>query len=96
MSQMKYSIEFKEEAVRLMMIDGLTAPEVSEKLDVKTVCLYSWKSKLGNKVAAIKDLDRSTPDELKSEVKRLERELSKSKRMNEILKKTVIYFGKDQ
>jgi transposase len=96
MSQKKYSIEFKEEAVRLMMIDGLTAPEVSEKLDVKTGCLYSWKSKLGKKVAAIKDLDRSTPDELKSEVKRLERELSKSKRMNEILKKTVIYFGKDQ
>lgn len=35
MSQKKYSMEFKEEAVRLMMIDGLTAPEVSEKLDVK-------------------------------------------------------------
>jgi transposase-like protein len=36
MSQKKYSKEFKEEALRLMMIDGLTAPEVLAKLDVKT------------------------------------------------------------
>tara|TARA_B100001093_G_scaffold296464_1_gene282677 strand:+ start:1067 stop:1201 length:135 start_codon:yes stop_codon:yes gene_type:complete len=41
MSQKNYSKEFKEKAVRLMMIDGLTAPEVSAKLDVKTGCLYS-------------------------------------------------------
>jgi len=96
MSQKKYSMEFKEEAVRLMMIDGLTAPEVSEKLDVKPGCLYSWKSKLGNKIASSKNLDNSTPEELSSEVKRLKRELAKSERMNEILKKTVIFFGKDQ
>jgi transposase-like protein len=52
MSQKKYSKEFKEEAVRLMMIDGLTTPEVSAKLDVKTGCLYFWKSKLGKRIAS--------------------------------------------
>jgi transposase len=95
MSQKKYSKEFKEEALRLMMIDGLTAPEVSAKLDVKTGCLYSWKSKLGKKIASDRNLDDLTPEKLSSEVKRLKRELAKSDRMNEILKKTVIFFGKD-
>ena len=64
MSQKKYSKEFKEEAVRLMMIDGLTTPEVSATLDVKTGCLYFWKSKLGKRIASDRNLDDLTPEEL--------------------------------
>ena len=43
MKQKRYSIEFKKEAARLMIIDGLSASEVSKKLGVHVTMLYKWK-----------------------------------------------------
>ncbi|WP_425609076.1 transposase, partial [Synoicihabitans lomoniglobus] len=34
MKRNRHSAEFKREAARLMIMDGLSAPEVSRKLDV--------------------------------------------------------------
>ena len=94
MSARKYSNEFKEEAVRLMVIDGLSGVEVEEKLGVNRNRLYEWKSKLGHNIALTKDLSGASAQELAKEVKRLKRELSKSEEMNTILKKTIVFFGK--
>jgi transposase-like protein len=48
-----YSLEFKQEAARLLIIDGLNAPEVAQKLGVTTGLLYRWKSEhLGELEAA--------------------------------------------
>ena len=40
MGKRRYSIEFKKEAVKLMILDGLSATEVSTKLGVNTNQLY--------------------------------------------------------
>jgi len=41
--QKKYSKEFKREAVRLMVVDGLSGVEVSKKLGVNDSVIYRWK-----------------------------------------------------
>ena len=43
MGRRRFSIEFKNEAVQLMILDGLSATEVSTKLGVNTNQLYRWK-----------------------------------------------------
>lgn len=43
MKSQRYTTEFKREAARLMIMDGLSAPEVSEKLGVRSGLLYRWK-----------------------------------------------------
>jgi len=43
MKQKRYSIEFKKEAARLMIIDDLSASEVSKKLGIHVTMLYKWK-----------------------------------------------------
>jgi transposase-like protein len=42
MTKRRYSAEFKKETAHLMIMDGLTAGEVSEKLGVNSTMLYRW------------------------------------------------------
>ena len=93
----RYTNEFKQEAARLMIIDGLSAPEVAQKLGVKTGLLYRWKSEqLGEMEAAGAPRMGASPTEMASEIDRLRKELAKSERINQILKKTVSYFAKEE
>ena len=87
----------KKEAARLMIIEGLSGSEVSEKLGVNSNMLYRWKSQHleeleGDKRAA----DNASPKEMAAEIARLRKQLGKSERINEILKKTVGYFAKEE
>jgi len=96
MPRRRYSVEFKKEAARLLIIDGLSAPEVSEKLGVKANLLYRWKrDHLKELEGAIEPTSASSPTEMAAEIDRLRKELAKSHRINEILKKTVGYFAKE-
>ncbi len=98
MKKRKYSIEFKKEAARLLIIDGLSAPEVSQKLGVKVGLLYRWKSEhLGELDAASgPSLQGSSPTAMAAEIERLRKDLAKAERINLILKKTVSYFAKEE
>ena len=97
MKRKRYSLEFKKEAARLLIIDGQSAPEVAQKLGVGTGLLYRWKSEplgeLGTPGAATHGT--SSPKELAAELTRLRKELARSERVNLILKKTVSYFAKE-
>ncbi len=97
MKRKSYSIEFKKEAARLLIIDGLSAPEVSEKLGVKTGLLYRWKSEHLSELEAASGPNRSgsSPTEMAAEIDRLRKDLAKAERINQILKKTVSYFAKE-
>jgi transposase len=93
----RYTNEFKQEAARLMIIDGLSGPEVAQKLGVKTGLLYRWKSEqLAEMEAAGAPRIGASPAEMASEIDRLRKELAKSERINQILKKTVSYFAKEE
>ena len=94
MSRKSYSKEFKESAVRLMVMDGMSASQVSQKLDVSEGSLYKWKQQqVGAMKVSATGLD---PQALVSENEQLRKQLQRAEKINEILKKTVGYFAEHQ
>lgn len=92
----RYSVEFKKEAVRLMLIEGRSAAELADELGVARNLLYRWKSEhIGELEAEAKPGQRSAK-EMASELEELRKKLRKAERMNEILKKTVGYFAEEK
>lgn len=89
---MKYTPEFKREAVRMMTDQGLSVPDVSKRLGVTENQLYAWRKKARLEgSAAFPGSGHLTPIEeenrrLKAEVKRLEME-------RDILKKASAFFA---
>ena len=83
----QFTEEFRREAVQ-MMLDGLSAPAVAERLGLKDpTILYIWKKKLvahGGPVAAT----------LEERVRQLEAELLRVERERDILKKALAIFGR--
>lgn len=79
-----------------MVLDGLSASEVGKRLGVNPGQLYKWKQ------VHLSDLEKdapaksqASPKEMSVEIDRLRKELARSERINEILKKTVGYFSRD-
>jgi transposase len=96
MKQKRYSREFKKEAARLMIIDGLSASEVSKKLGIHVTMLYKWKGEHLNELdGTSRAVGQGSPTEMANEIGSLRKQLAKSERINEILKKTVSYFAKE-
>lgn len=96
MKRRKYTAEFKREAARMMIIDGQTASEVAAQLGVNTNQLYRWKREHLDRLEASTPPSHGSPTEMAAEIDRLRKELARSGRINEILKKTVGYFAKDE
>ncbi|MEX0941674.1 MAG: IS3 family transposase [Pseudomonadales bacterium] len=87
MSNQRYTLEFKEEAVRQVLERGHSVAEVSERLDVSAHSLYKW----------IKAVQPSTSDQAerdlvdaKKEILKLRAELRRSEEERDILKKAVV------
>lgn len=97
MSKNRYSAEFKKEAARLIIIDGISVADASRKLGVSTAQLYKWRDAhlegLSGEAAAG---GQASPKEMAAELDSLRKQLRKAERVNEILKKTVGYFSKDE
>ncbi len=93
----RYSTEFKKEAARLMIMDGVSATEAAKRLGVEPNLLYRWKREhLGELDATSAPGEQGNPTQMAAEIDRLRKQLAKSERINEILKKTVGYFAKDE
>lgn len=96
MKKRKHSAEFKKEAARLMIMDGESAPDLSEKLNVGTGLLYKWRREhLAELDLSSGAKQGSNPTEMAAEIDQLRKRLAKAERINEFLKKTVGYFAKD-
>ncbi len=95
MKRRRYTPEFKKEAAKLMIIDGQTAKEASEQLGVSEALLYRWKSEHIEELEGQKKPGDLSPKEMADELAALRKQLAKSQWMNEILKKTVGYFSKE-
>lgn len=97
MKRKSYSIEFKKEAARMLIVEGLSAPEVSQRLGVNTNVLYRWKHEhLVELEAAGGAGGKASPTQMAAEIDRLRKQLAKSERINLILKKTVGYFAQEE
>lgn len=95
MKRRQYTNEFKREAARMLIIEGLRAKEVSSQLGVSENLLYRWKQEHNDELEASKPSGAQSPKEMAAEIEALRKQLAKAQRMNEILKKTVGYFSKE-
>jgi transposase len=88
-----YSDEFKQEAVRLVREQGLTAAQVGRDLGVDKSVIRAWLQK-----ADAGELGQEAPPDaaaLHAEIRRLRKELSVVKEEREILKKAAAFFAKE-
>ena len=95
MKKQRYTAEFRNEAVKMIIIDGVTVKEVSEQLGVSAKVLYVWRQKHLDKLEAEAPEGVQSPKAMTAELADLRKQLAKQKRMTEILKKTVGYFSED-
>ncbi len=97
MKRRRHSQEFKKEAVRYMVMEGESAPSVAGRLGINTHLLYRWKGEFLEELEGSSKSDiQMSPKEMAAEIESLRKQLRRSGRINEILKKTVGYFAKDE
>ena len=96
MKKRRFTPEFKKDAARMLIIEGVSAREVSEQLGVKASLLYRWKNDHLDELESSAPEGAQSPKAMAAEMAELRKQLAKSQRMNQILKKTVGYFSKDE
>lgn len=96
MKRQRYTAEFKRDAVQMLIMEGQPASETSSKLGININMLHRWKREHLDSMEASSEPGHGTPAEMAAEIDRLRKELARSGRINEILKKTVGFFAKDE
>lgn len=89
----KYTKEFREEAVRLALDSTSTVAQVAKDLGVKTWTLRGWIKDHREKTGASSP---GKPESLEEENRRLKRELAILRQERDLLKKAAAYFAKEQ
>lgn len=83
----RFKESFKREAVQLAFHSGRRLLEVSKELGVRPDMLERWKSQFESSPAAVEE---------SSELRRLRRELSRTREERDILKKALAIFSERQ
>ena len=94
-SRLKYSAEFKREAVQLTLEAGRTVGEVAANLGINPGILHRWRSQMtagGPDVFPGNGRPRASDEELL----RLKKELARVQQERDILKKALAYFAKER
>lgn len=94
---MKYSKEFKDSTVQLILNNNESAVKVAADLDLNPNTLYNWISayKKEHKIQVLDTKTTSKSETLHEENKRLRHELKIAKQERDILKKATAYFAKE-
>ena len=92
MSGKRYTDEFKAEAVRFVTEQGHPAREVAARLGISEHRLYRW---LREARPPVEEQQAEDLAEAQQEIKRLNRELKRTREERDILKKAAAYFIKD-
>jgi len=87
-SGIRYTEEFKQEAVGQVVNHGYKVAEVSERLGISTKSLYDWIKKL-SKPSNV----RNKESDLQAENARLKRELKRVEQERDILKEAAVFFA---
>ena len=89
----KFDREFKKEALRMILEDGIPMIEVARKLDIHKGLLHKWKKELQQDQAeAFPGQGKRKSSE--EELHRLKRELAEIKEERDILKKALAIFSR--
>lgn len=86
----RYSAEFKQEAVNQVVVHGYSVLEVSQRLGVSNKSLYDWIKRLSKPAK-----QRQQDDDLQAENARLKRELKRLQQERNILKEAAVFFASE-
>jgi len=100
MRNSRYTKEFKDSAIQLVINGSKSALQVSKDLDVNSKTLYNWiriyKKANNIKIDSRRTVQQSTSKEtIEDENRRLKIENKLLKQEKEILKKAAAYFAKE-
>jgi len=84
----RYTDEFKRDAVAQVKERGYSVKDVSERLGICTKSMYDWIKKFHHDEAAPKG-------EQAGEIRRLKAELRRVTEERDILKKATVYFARE-
>ena len=89
-----YSKELKAEAVKMVLEQGISQPEVARQLSIPKGTIGNWIAKAKANPQII-DPEGRTVAELAKENQRLRKELTKAQMERDFLKKATAYFAKE-
>ena len=89
---MRYSKEFKEEALKLS--DEIGPKKAAQQLGIQYYTLSDWRSKRNTAIKNKKD--QMSDEELQKRNLELERENAELRKANDILKDALGFFAKDR
>jgi transposase len=97
MRKSKYSKEFKDSTVQLILNNNESVVKVAQDLDLNEKTLYHWVTtyKKAHNIPTRPLRLSSSTESLDEENKRLRRELKIAKEERDILKKATAYFAKE-
>ena len=90
MPGIRFTDEFKRDAVAQVVDRGYSVAEVLERLGISTKSLYTWKTQF---FQPSKQIIKTT--EQATEIRRLDKELARVSEESNILKKATAYFARD-
>ena len=90
MPGIRFTDEFKRDAVAQVVDRGYSVAEVSERLGISTKSPYTWKTQF---FQPNKQIIETT--EQATEIRRLNKELARVSEESNILKKATAYFARD-
>ena len=90
MKGIRYTDEFKSEAIKQITDHGHAVADVAERLGVSTKSLYKWRQEVDRQRRPAVSTDVAA---LKQEVSRLNAALKRATEERDILKKAAVYFA---
>ena len=91
----KYTKEFREQAVRLVIEQALTVPVAAKRLSMSDQTLSNWVFKARHGKLTRIDAHRTPVTDLEAENSKLKRALAEARMERDILKKATAYFAKE-
>jgi transposase len=93
--QGRYTKEFREEAVKMVMDGGMSLPEAARRLSLPPSTIGNWvKAHKAGKLGDIGKTHRPLTD-IEMELARVKKELAETRMERDLLKKAAAYFAKE-
>jgi transposase len=97
MARKRHSVEFQDQACRLITEQGYTQQKAADELGVTRITIQNWLKKRGlHSPLELVEPDYAASDDprlLKAHIRELEKRLKRSETEKEILKKATAYFA---
>jgi transposase len=91
----KYTVEFRDAAVRQVLDGGRSLRQVARSLEMSAKTLANWVARAKKGEALVRRAPSRPISEVEAELTRLRQENARLKLEKEILKKAAAYFAKE-